>query len=148
MVKVYVGSKKSVQYRWQSNKGGNNTIIFVLLKVFGVISWSWWIVFLPEIIAVVLYLVVIVANMRLARKVNKRIEKHFKDFWGGTEYVCWPESYWLNMYTIYIGTGFWFYPHHRSEWNETDTFLRMYRSMKRIHMMNVLFVLSEILNAS
>ena len=26
------------------------TIIFVLLKVFGVISWSWWLVFLPEII--------------------------------------------------------------------------------------------------
>ena len=31
------------------------TIIFILLKVFGVISWSWWVVFLPEIIAIVLY---------------------------------------------------------------------------------------------
>lgn len=56
------------------------TIIFVLLKVFGVISWSWWLVFLPEIIAVVLYVVIVVANLRFAGKVNKSIEKHFKDF--------------------------------------------------------------------
>ena len=56
------------------------TIIFVLLKVFGVISWSWWLVFLPEIIAVVLYVVIVVANLRFASKVNKRIEKHLKDF--------------------------------------------------------------------
>lgn len=56
------------------------TIIFVLLKVFGVISWSWWLVFLPEIIAVVLYVMIVVANLRFASKVNKSIEKHFKDF--------------------------------------------------------------------
>lgn len=56
------------------------TIIFVLLKVFGVISWSWWLVFLPEIIAVVLYVVIVVANLRFASQVNKSIEKHFKDF--------------------------------------------------------------------
>ncbi|WP_345817413.1 hypothetical protein AAYR26_00195 (plasmid) [Bacillus licheniformis] len=31
------------------------TIIFVALKLFGVISWSWWLVLLPEIIAVGLY---------------------------------------------------------------------------------------------
>lgn len=31
------------------------TIVFVLLKVFGIVSWSWWVVFLPEIIAIVLY---------------------------------------------------------------------------------------------
>ena len=56
------------------------TIIFVLLKVFGVISWSWWLVVLPEIIAVVLYVVIVVANLRFASQVNKSIEKHFKDF--------------------------------------------------------------------
>ena len=56
------------------------TIIFVLLKVFGVISWSWWLVFLPEIIAVVLYVGIVVANLRFASQVNKSIEKHFKDF--------------------------------------------------------------------
>lgn len=36
------------------------TIIFILLKVFGVISWSWWVVFLPEIIAVALYVVLVI----------------------------------------------------------------------------------------
>jgi hypothetical protein len=30
------------------------TIICVLLKAFGVITWSWWLVFLPEIIAAVI----------------------------------------------------------------------------------------------
>ena len=32
------------------------TIIFVVCKLFGVITWSWWLVFLPEIIAVVFYI--------------------------------------------------------------------------------------------
>lgn len=39
------------------------TIIFVLLKVFGVISWSWWLVFLPEIIVVVFYIIVVIASV-------------------------------------------------------------------------------------
>lgn len=29
------------------------TIIFVVLKLTGVISWSWWFVFLPELVSVV-----------------------------------------------------------------------------------------------
>lgn len=37
------------------------TIIFVLLKVFGIVTWSWWLVFLPEIIAGAFYLFVIIA---------------------------------------------------------------------------------------
>lgn len=32
------------------------TIIFVVCKLFGVITWSWWLVLLPEIIAVVFYI--------------------------------------------------------------------------------------------
>lgn len=32
------------------------TIIFVVLKLTGRIDWSWWIVCLPEIIVVALYL--------------------------------------------------------------------------------------------
>lgn len=31
------------------------TLLFIVLKVFGIITWSWWIVLLPEIIAVVFY---------------------------------------------------------------------------------------------
>ena len=34
------------------------TIIFVVCKLFGVITWSWWLVFLPEIIAIVFYILI------------------------------------------------------------------------------------------
>lgn len=36
------------------------TIIFVLLKIFDLVQWSWWIVFLPEIIAFVIYIVMVI----------------------------------------------------------------------------------------
>jgi len=35
------------------------TLLFIVLKVFGVIAWSWWIVLLPELIAGALYLIFI-----------------------------------------------------------------------------------------
>ena len=56
------------------------TIIFVLLKVFGVITWSWWIVFAPEIIALVLYVLIVIASIRYTSKVDKSIKKHFDNF--------------------------------------------------------------------
>lgn len=60
------------------------TIIFVLLKVFGVISWSWWLVFLPEIIAVGLYVVFSILSIFGVnigvRKTRKHIKKYFNDF--------------------------------------------------------------------
>lgn len=56
------------------------TIIFILLKVFGVISWSWWVVFLPEIIAVALYIVVLIASIRAQSKAMKHFDKHFDNF--------------------------------------------------------------------
>lgn len=31
------------------------TIVFIALKLMGFIHWSWWLVLLPEIIAVVIY---------------------------------------------------------------------------------------------
>ena len=34
------------------------TIVFIVLKLLGVISWGWFYVLLPEIIAVALYIVV------------------------------------------------------------------------------------------
>ena len=33
------------------------TIVFVTLKLLSVIDWSWWLVLLPEIIAVIIYAV-------------------------------------------------------------------------------------------
>lgn len=32
------------------------TIVFVVCKLLGIITWSWWLVLLPEIIAGVLYI--------------------------------------------------------------------------------------------
>lgn len=34
------------------------TILFIALKLFGVITWSWWLVLLPEIIAVAFYILI------------------------------------------------------------------------------------------
>ena len=56
------------------------TIIFVLLKVFGVISWSWWIVFLPEIIAVAIYILLVVIQINTAHKIKKQYDDFFNNF--------------------------------------------------------------------
>ena len=32
------------------------TVVFIVLKLIGVINWSWWLVLLPEIIVFVLYI--------------------------------------------------------------------------------------------
>lgn len=55
------------------------TIIFVLLKVFGVISWSWWIVFLPEIIAVAIYILLVVIQINTAHKIKKQHDDFFNN---------------------------------------------------------------------
>ena len=41
------------------------TCIFVVLKLLGVIAWSWWLVFLPTIIAVVFVVAVFILNLVL-----------------------------------------------------------------------------------
>ena len=56
------------------------TIVFIVLKVFGVITWSWWLVLLPEIIAVVLYITILILSLISVGKTHKRIMKEFKDF--------------------------------------------------------------------
>lgn len=52
------------------------TIIFIVLKLLGVITWAWWVCLLPEIIAGVLYVIVVVA----IHKTHKSIKKHFDEF--------------------------------------------------------------------
>lgn len=56
------------------------TIIFVLLKAFGIISWSWWIVFLPEIIAIVFYISLVIIQIRKAREIKKYHDDLFDNF--------------------------------------------------------------------
>ena len=57
------------------------TLIFVLLKVFGVVSWSWLIVLSPEIVALVIYLLFLLATVLGIRRTGKHMKKHFDDLW-------------------------------------------------------------------
>ena len=62
------------------------TIIFVVLKLTSVIDWSWWLVFSPMYVAVVLYAVIIVIQIRVwknmdnsdsefAKRMNEKFDK-------------------------------------------------------------------------
>lgn len=61
------------------------TIAFVVLKLIGVITWSWWLVFMPEIIAVVLYaaflLIVILVGIREEKKECEEFHSKLEDIW-------------------------------------------------------------------
>lgn len=41
------------------------TIVFIVLKLVGVITWSWWLVLLPEIITIALYIVLVLLQALL-----------------------------------------------------------------------------------
>jgi hypothetical protein len=63
------------------------TIAFIVLKLVGVISWSWWIVLLPEIIAVLFYVAIIVFRViipiwELERKPTKKEIQGYLDKYG------------------------------------------------------------------
>ena len=47
------------------------TIIFVVLKLLGVIDWNWFLVLLPEIIAFAFYILVIVIVGSQERDIKK-----------------------------------------------------------------------------
>lgn len=51
------------------------TLIFIVLKLCGVIAWSWWLVLLPEIIAFICYILAIVITVFTGRKVSKKMEE-------------------------------------------------------------------------
>ena len=57
------------------------TIAFIVLKIIGTIDWSWWLVLLPEIIALGFYILILVLNILTVaqtRKVYKRIDNRLK----------------------------------------------------------------------
>lgn len=56
------------------------TIVFVVLKLTGFIGWSWWLVLLPTIISVSLYILWFIVWATFMRKGYKRMEKEFDDF--------------------------------------------------------------------
>ena len=45
------------------------TLIFIALKLFGIITWSWWLVVLPEIIASIIYIIVIILFFKARRNI-------------------------------------------------------------------------------
>lgn len=52
------------------------TIVFIALKLLGVISWSWWLVLLPEILAFVVYAIMVIS----AVVVNVKFRNSMEDF--------------------------------------------------------------------
>ena len=54
------------------------TIIVVVLKLIGVLEWSWWMVLLPETIAIVLYMIASIASIKMAVKTEKAIAEMHK----------------------------------------------------------------------
>lgn len=48
------------------------TIIFIVLKLLGIISWSWWLVLLPEIISIALYVIMIAFYIWACVNIDKK----------------------------------------------------------------------------
>ena len=55
------------------------TLVFIGLKILGVITWSWWFVLLPEIIALVLYIIVFIFGLFGVFRTNREMKKHFDE---------------------------------------------------------------------
>jgi len=51
------------------------TICFIVLQLLGVIDWSWWLILLPEIIAVVAYVIWAIVAIIIFVKASKSIKK-------------------------------------------------------------------------
>lgn len=54
------------------------TIIFIVLKLLNIIDWNWFLVLLPEIIALTIYLIVVIIGIFQYRSINKEF-KRMKD---------------------------------------------------------------------
>ncbi len=54
------------------------TIIFIVLKLLNIIDWNWFLVLLPEIIALTIYLIIVVIGIFQYRSINKEF-KRIKD---------------------------------------------------------------------
>ena len=54
------------------------TVAFIVLKLIGTVDRSWWIVHLPEIIAVGLYLVLVIIQVWQQMTLTKEINSTFR----------------------------------------------------------------------
>lgn len=55
------------------------TVVFIVLKLIGKIDWSWWLVLLPEIIAIVLYLAIYFIAAWQQVTVTRTVKSMFKE---------------------------------------------------------------------
>jgi Flp pilus assembly protein TadB len=46
------------------------TIIFVVAKLFGLIAWSWWVVFSPILVVVVFWILVVIIAMLISKNIE------------------------------------------------------------------------------
>ena len=53
------------------------TIIFIVLKLINIIDWNWFLVLLPEIIALTIYLIIVIIQIFQYRSMKKRIKGKF-----------------------------------------------------------------------
>lgn len=51
------------------------TLVFIILKLIGVIDWSWWLVLLPEIIALTFYTLIAISVFLKGLSVVKKSKK-------------------------------------------------------------------------
>ncbi|MDZ4632256.1 hypothetical protein ORN01_25200 [Bacillus cereus] len=54
------------------------TVVFIVLKLTGVIDWSWWLVLLPELLAIGLYVIVVTVGGIITGKAIKHTFKKRK----------------------------------------------------------------------
>lgn len=54
------------------------TIIFIVLKLLNIIDWNWFLVLLPEIIALTICLIIVIIRIFQYRSINKEF-KRIKD---------------------------------------------------------------------
>jgi len=51
------------------------TIVFIVLKLMGVIAWNWWLVLLPELIALVPYTIILIVWLVMVIKMFKEFKQ-------------------------------------------------------------------------
>lgn len=51
------------------------TIIFIVLKLLNIIDWNWFLVLLPEIIALTIYIIVVIIGILQYRSINKEFKR-------------------------------------------------------------------------
>lgn len=58
------------------------TIVFVVLKLTHQITWSWWLVLLPEIIGVGLYITISIIHAKITMDIKKEQKRLFDRKWN------------------------------------------------------------------